>query len=468
MTKPNILVFLSDQHTGSVMGCAGDAAVRTPNMDRLAREGAFMTDAYTPCPLCVPARAALLTGQMPYDTGVYLNGDCFNSDTPTFLHPFAAAGYDTVLIGRMHFMGDDQSHGFTRRLVGDFCPNIWGRDTMHRAELGCYQGTNAEPGCLRKFGPAETSPVLEYDRAVISAACEYLSARHEKPQLVVVGTYAPHFPYAAPAALVEYCRPRVALPPERPEGSLSPLYSHKEQAASEETVREVRACYCAMVENLDSQLGQVLGVWDRENAGRPSLVAYLSDHGDMLGDRRQFGKKCVYENAARVPFLLRGDGIPAGTRVSAPCSLLDFGNTLCEYAGLEPPPAAQGQNVFRLPPDRPVLSEILITPPSGGDPVLCRMARRGRYKLIAYAQRPEEDELYDLSLDPQELHNIRDAQPKIYAGLRELAFSSVDLPAFLARRRMRSRELALLKEYGTAVDLPDVRFAFSGDYGGRG
>ncbi|MGN0994113.1 MAG: sulfatase-like hydrolase/transferase [Butyricicoccus sp.] len=462
--KPDILLFLSDQHTGTVLGCAGDPVIRTPHLDALAADGVRLANAYTPYALCVPARASLLTGKMPYDTGVYLNGDCFNSHTPTFLHAFAAAGYETVLIGRMHFIGDDQSHGFTRRLVGDFCPNLWGRDHMHRAELGSYQGTNAEPGCLRKLGAAADSPVLEYDRAVLQAAEEYLSRPSEKPQLIVVGTYAPHFPYAAPAELVDYYRPRVPMPASAGGATRFPhaQYAHKEQYPDSDTAREARACYYAMVEQVDEQAGRLHALWKQRQGEK--LFVYLSDHGDMLGEHDQFGKKCPFENAVRVPAIFCGDHIPRGSVIETPTSLVDIGTTLCAYAGIAPPPAACGLDVFDLPANRAVQGEMLLDVPQQDDPVYCRMVRRGPFKLVCYAGHPEWDTLFHLPSDPQECVDRKKDFPDCYASLRFLAFRDIDVPALLRQRRIRRQELQMLKEYGNAVDLPDVRFPFSGEY----
>jgi choline-sulfatase len=124
MAKPDILIFFSDQHSAALAGFAGDRVVRTPNMDKLAADGTVIKSAYTPCPLCVPARAAFLSGLLPEKTMCYTNGNVLPGDHATFIHSIAAEGYDTVLCGRMHFMGEDQRHGFTKRLVGDMTPLI--------------------------------------------------------------------------------------------------------------------------------------------------------------------------------------------------------------------------------------------------------------------------------------------------------------------------------------------------------
>ena len=117
--QPNIVFILSDQHNPRVAGYEGDAWVRTPNLDRLAQSGARLANCYCGSPLCVPSRVAMLSSLLPSRTGVYNNNQSLHSDIPTFVHCLTLAGYDTVLSGRMHFIGPDQRHGYKERLVGD-------------------------------------------------------------------------------------------------------------------------------------------------------------------------------------------------------------------------------------------------------------------------------------------------------------------------------------------------------------
>ena len=121
-----VLLFCSDQHTASVSGFMGDPIVRTPNLDRLAREGVVFDNAYTSCPLCAPARASLMTGRIPSKMEMFNNACDYRSSEITFAHLTALAGYDSVLIGRMHFNGMDFHHGFTRRVGQDITGSYWG------------------------------------------------------------------------------------------------------------------------------------------------------------------------------------------------------------------------------------------------------------------------------------------------------------------------------------------------------
>ncbi len=207
---PDILVFMTDQHNACISETAGDPYVSTPNLTRLAADGTEFSNAYTSCPLCVPARSSMLTGQLPSRNGIFTNSGIISSEQATFVHGLAAAGYETVLCGRMHFLGPDQFHGFTRRLVGDFTPCFHGRGGSCRADLGPYVGTPA--GDFTKLYGGGTSPVLEYDHAVIEAALDYLAEPHDRPVFLLVGTYGPHHTFVAPPELYRSYLDRIEPP----------------------------------------------------------------------------------------------------------------------------------------------------------------------------------------------------------------------------------------------------------------
>ncbi|NQZ70195.1 MAG: sulfatase-like hydrolase/transferase, partial [Lentisphaeria bacterium] len=116
--QPNILIIMSDQHNKHVLGCYGDKIVRTPNLDRLAAQGMRFDNAYTPAPLCVPARMSFMTGRTPTNNQVWGNHGLLDSGIPTWAHVLGLAGYETSLIGRMHFESHDQYHGFENRPHG--------------------------------------------------------------------------------------------------------------------------------------------------------------------------------------------------------------------------------------------------------------------------------------------------------------------------------------------------------------
>ncbi|MBN1557666.1 MAG: sulfatase-like hydrolase/transferase [Lentisphaerae bacterium] len=464
--KPDILLFLSDQHNGLLGGFAGHAEVRTPNLDRLAREGAVCATAYTPSPLCVPARSALLTGQLPSHNGVFDNSHAIRSEQSTFLHALGAAGYETVLCGRMHFVGADQRHGFSRRIHGD----ITGRFKGGIPDGEPMAATTGMRSNLDVFGGGN-SFVLEYDRSVVEAACAYLREPHDRPQCLVVGTYGPHSTYLAPPEYFDLYRGRIEPPPSwDPERSdPNPYYDAMRQRVRRPgltgspvpvntgTMLAVRAAYYGMITEQDRLVGRVREAWAQalEASGREGLFLYTSDHGDTCGEHGIFGKHQFYEGSARVPLIWEGAGLPAGTRLEGCASLLDLGPTLCAAAGAACPPAQDGIDL--LPalrkagplPARPVLSELVGR--YADRPLPMRMLRRGPWKLTVFHAANLPDLLFHVDDDPHELNDRATSEPGVLDVLRGELYAGWD-PDRVARVYAEKREhLKLLQAWEAAV-----------------
>lgn len=160
------------------------------------------------------------------------------------------------------------------------------------------------------------SPVLQYDEYVVQTALQYLREEHEKPQLIVVGTYAPHFPYVAPPELFREYEKIAKIPPmfhETPD-YMNPLLQARKNVVNEETVLAAQAAYMGMITYTDEKIAQVEQAFCSfvKRRGSESLMCYLSDHGDQVGARDLFGKCTFFEASARIPFILKGTGIEAG------------------------------------------------------------------------------------------------------------------------------------------------------------
>ena len=461
MNKPDILIFFSDQHNAALTGFTGDKIIRTPNLDKLAADGTFFKSAYTPCPLCVPARCSFLSGLLPEKTMCYDNGNAMRGDMATFIHSIAAEGYDTVLCGRMHFMGEDQRHGFTKRLVGDMTPLIWGRGGDLRKDLGPYVSTLASRYANVVGGG--TSPVLEYDRAVISAALAYLAKPHEKPQCVVIGTYGPHHTYVAPPELFNEYLEKVPEPVANEKTinyEINEPYPKKDDM-SVELRRRIRAAYYGMITQIDSQIGEVREAWDSylKKQNRKGIFVYTSDHGDQIGERRLFGKSTFFESSAAIPMIFQGEGIHRGNKITGAVSLLDIGPTLCEMIGAAPLPEQDGKCLTHQVAEgyddtgRAVISEYMYQRAEKGI-VPGRMIRRGKWKYISYAGY-QNDLLFDIEADPHELHNFLTEQPSVSAELRAELYRDWDIPGIIKRAEIMKKHMGLLARWGAAVDVPE-------------
>jgi choline-sulfatase len=511
MKKPDLLVFMSDEHAPGFSSYEGGPA-RTPNMEKLCENGTSFTAAYTSCPLCVPARISMLMGKLPTKTGVFSNDGAIPETSATFLHSLVAAGYETVLVGRMMFVGTNQRHGFTKRFVGDMSPVTWNRPMQKlKAERGVMQSGFADPWCLNVSGGGD-SPVLEYDKDVVSAALEYLRQDHEKPQCIVVGVYAPHFPYVAPAASYLYHKERMQAPDsfrKVPE-YLNPVLRERVLDVPEEVMIRARAAYFGLIENCDASLGVVRDAFSRylERNKRDGVFVYISDHGDQAGDRKIFGKETHFETAARIPFMVEGTGIEKGLKIQTPVSIMDLGPTLCELAGATPPPVQDGRSLLpelagcENDPDRAVLCEAINTvipgfseamleqradqikelaslmPHSvehtdipgfekilarhilrtGGNPdeiglktVVSRMVRKGNYKYITYIGYEEYDLLFDVKSDPEEKYNIAAQHPDIVRAMKEIALKDWDPETVVQNHQNYLANIGLVKRWEREV-----------------
>lgn len=451
MNKPDILIFMSDQHTSYFTGYYGHN-VDTPNLDHLVSAGVSFDSTYTPCPLCVPARMAMMSVQYPFRTGVYTNDDTLSNLTPTFLHPFVEAGYETVLCGRMHFVGQDQCHGFTKRIAPDTTPVSWSRPVKKlKEQRGVLRRTFADAGAVQIVGGGE-SPVIHYDRMVVDAALKYLSEDHEKPQLMVVGTYGPHFPYIAPTALFNKYMDRMEaseLLDTVPEYMNDRLLKRR-RPVSPAVARGCAAAYCGLIELMDGQIGEVYRAFDTytKKRGSRKVFCYLSDHGDQVGDRSLFGKDTFFEKSVKVPMIFTGDGVAKGQRIETPTSILDLGPTLLAMAGVSPLPGADGVDLSGVitgkqtpDPDRIVFSELMDSDFGSQDYCYGRMAVSGPYKYVTYDGYEDKDMLFDISVDSEELHNLILQAPEAAARLKAAA-ADLPVPGQLLERQRAHGQMA--------------------------
>jgi choline-sulfatase len=469
-SQPDICLFFSDQHHARVAGYAGDSVARTPNLDRLAAEGAVFDSAYTACPLCVPARVAFMTGQAATTTGVFTNGGAMRLDQATWAHSLGAAGYETVLVGRMHFRGVDQRCGFERRLVGDCCATLWGETPEARdfeAQLRPhYAGTRGWSGCLKVVGGGGVSPVLKYDELVVAAMREELKRADGagRPRCVLTGLYAPHFPYVAPLSLYRDYLSRVSLPPcyGREDDYTNETVESRRQRARPDTCRAARAAYYAMVENLDRQLGLVLEDWRAylQRTGRKGVFIYLSDHGDTLGEHHLYGKQTLFEGSARIPLVIQGEGIRPGLRIRMPVSITDLCPTLCEWACAPVPPRQAGRSLHpelrgcATDATRHVFCDWHDTLRDGSG-LATRMVRRGSWKYVAFSAESVEDWLFNLETDPDECHNAIRDHPDVAADLRALAWQDWHPAALTRELADRRAHLAILARWAGATGQHD-------------
>lgn len=464
-SRPNILLIMSDQHHRRFMGCAGDPIAHTPSLDRLAARGVRFENTYCPFPLCGPSRMAFMTARHSHEINCLTNLCWLSSDIPTFAHAFGAAGYETALAGRMHFVGSDQRHGFDHRIIADvpataFINPVTG---WHLKDvLGDLVDTpGMSPQALIKSGPGRTG-YHAYDEAVCQRAVDWLRAREKEsasPFLLVVGFVSPHSPFVAPPDDYRHYDDRIRiedLPDPRLE-TLHPLhqmYREKwkvERGVTREHQRRTRTAYYGLCTFLDRQLGRVLRALEDSDHADNTIIVYTSDHGEQLGEHGLWWKSTFYDASAGVPLIMAGPGIPSTKRpVRQNVGLVDLPPTLLDLVGANPIPGASGRSFRCLIENRPQnwRDEVFAENYGGtGEPTAQRMIRRGPWKLNYYhGMRPQ---LFNLDEDPNEW-NDRWNDPACRAIVDELqarvleGWNPFEMEQCLA---LRHNELKLIGEW---------------------
>ncbi len=470
-SQPNILLMMSDQHSGQVLGCAGDPVVRTPNLDALAERGTMFESCHCAAPLCVPSRMTMLTGRHCSEIGVWSNNCHLASDIPTFCHALGIAGYETVLCGRMHFVGPDQRHGFQSRIMGDVSGQTHPGGPVPNMPRPLLGATGQSYNAVAVAGPGRTA-YQAYDEAVLATATEWMQARadsdDDRPFLLTAGFVLPHCPFVAREDLYEYYYERVEMP-EIPDGYLDDLHPAMKawreargiEGLTDEQIRRARAGYYGMVEHFDEIVGGMLRALRDTGLAEDTVVIYVSDHGESAGKNGLWWKSQFYDHAVGVPMIVAGPGIPQGRR-SEVVSLLDVAPTLTELAGAPGLPLPSGQSLLPLMRDElsaPWRDEAFSEMISFGAlyPYQGRMIRRGPWKLIHY-EGCEEPMLFNLDEDPDEFED-RAGDPSCGDArdyLEDRVLEGWDPDAALRTLRHRRRRRDVLVEWRRAwADAPE-------------
>lgn len=422
--RVNVLVIVSDDHHADALSCAGDPTVRTPNIDRLAATGVRFTRAFSPNPICTPARASLLTGQGTTTNGVTFFGKPIPAGTKTWPELLREAGYTTFFTGKWHNNGDPASRGFARGEAVFF-----GGMTDH-ARLTVADIDRKNPRVASKFS----------SEVFADAAVEFLeSYKDSAPFCLTLAFTAPHDPRTPPGEYAtRYDPAKVPLPANfRPEPPVE-LFTREIRdekllpfPRTESDIRRERALYYGMIAHQDAQVGRVLDALDRSGHAAETMVVYVGDQGLALGAHGVVGKQTLYDDGIRTPLIVRAPWLKRGKPTcDRLVDLVDLFPTLCEAAEVPVPPEVEGQSLVDLyrGGDCPIRGQVF-----GLYDDLQRCVRTERHKLILHL-RTGLVELFDLRADPLEMVNL--------AGRPELADVQDDLRGRLDRWRASTRYAA--------------------------
>ncbi|NLF39898.1 sulfatase-like hydrolase/transferase [bacterium] len=414
--KPNILFVYADQHRYDCTGVNGHPLVQTPAMDGLAREGANFSHAFTPIPICVPARCSLLSGRWPTEHGTIFNYDGetfkpFSPEQPTCARAVRDAGYHAIHIGRWHV--DPKltpvDYGFH-----DYVPE-WRYGQWRKAR-------GLKPAPRSGFaGAADTHISAAESRPVWSAnqVIRFLEYTREYPDPVFIHWHLtePHLPCDPPEPFASMYDPKSITPwpgfndsfEGKPLIQRQMLRTWNVENMTWDDWAPIVARYLGVVSLVDHALGLVLDTLDRLGMRENTLVIYTSDHGDMCGSHRMVDKHYVmYDDVVRVPMMMRWPGVvPAGATCGDFVSnAVDLATTFCHVAGAAIPASFSGTVLFPFA-DKPAKGKRgdIFASYHGNQfgSFSQRMVRDRRWKYVWNATC--EDELYDLDADPGELKN---------------------------------------------------------------
>ncbi len=461
MTPSNVLFLFSDEHDPRYMGCSGHPFVKTPNLDRLAAHGIRFTNAYTPCPVCVPARASLATGRHVHEIGYWDNAIAYDGRVPGWGHRLQAAGHRVESIGKLHYRNEADPTGFDRQQeplhILDGIGQLWGsvRDPMP-AKAG-------RSALYDKIGPG-TSPYNRYDERIAELAGLWLEQRAEapdaKPWLLMVGLVAPHMPLVVPQQYLDLYPPeRMPMPKLLPRDGYvrhpwverkASFWDHDATLGSDERRRLAIACYFGLITFLDERIGRLLDVLERTGLAATTRVVYSTDHGDNLGTRGLWNKDTLYREGTAVPLIMAGSGVAKGATCRTNVSLVDLYPTFLDAVGLPATPQEStlpGRSLFDIAaapddPSRTVLSEYHAVGAAGGAFLLAR----GRYKYHHYVGYPPE--LFDIEADPEETRDLAGdpAHRKVLDDFEAALRAMLDPEA--VDRRAKDDQNALVARHG--------------------
>ena len=353
MKKPNILLILTDQHQFGAIGALGHPDVKTPNLDALAAQSLVFDSAYTPAPICGPARAALFTGCNAIETGIHVNWIPLPENLPLMTERLASAGYHNALVGKLHLSPVADMHGFHwRRLCdsphdvydpeeieyNDYLPWAAAKLGMSVAELARRAGESEhispkDPAFWQgwSWAPDEAQMTTWTGEEAVGFLKEY---KDDAPFFLNVSFFGPHHPYALAEPWDSMVDPTTVTLPEtlgqapagRPGGSrLADL--------DEARWRKMLATYYGHIAAIDLQIGRILDELRARGEWENTLIVFSSDHGDHMGDYSMLGKGTMRDTSVRIPMFLKPPG-PAIARSDKheAVNLLDLFPTFTDYA----------------------------------------------------------------------------------------------------------------------------------------
>ncbi len=479
--RPNVLIIMTDQQRWDAMRCAGNMEISTPNMDRIAKEGVQFTNAYSACPVSVPARTTILTGRTIFNNNVLGNNDVESDSVPklqTFDMIMSANGYRTEYYGKYHSpyqfarmynnvvkttnhskfsTGPTNIDGFRAYLDELGVPKIDAKENeaidngsqrpYTLLPLDIHYGENSDvllanetgkgKGKVKGAGKGKTKEsqadsfgiIQSGDNASLAAyeGSEGLKAlqsmKSGQPFSLTCSFGPPHPPFIVPKKYADMYNPqKLSASPSINDDLMNAPYSKSSVATdarfrNEEMNKEMKMVYYAMVSQVDEWVGKLLDELDKKGLTKNTIVLFVSDHGEMLGDHGLVSKMKMYEGSAHIPLMIRYPGvIPAGKKVDTPVSHHDIFATILDYTNMKAP-ENDGRSLRKLIDGKKDEVDYAVSvwgAINNGGPFLIR---KGDWKMIVYLQMGDKkprniSALYNLKTDPLEMNNLIGLNPE--------------------------------------------------------
>lgn len=424
MQAPNILFIFPDQWRGDCIGALGHPDIETPHLDELVNRGVSFTSAYTNCPVCIPARASLVTGKTTATLGRFGYRDQVPWEFDnTLMHCLRDNGYETLCSGKTHFYPQMAKLGFEKikmyhslAIDEDFHSDY--HHWLEEKGNGLYRDTAVEVSSNTWVAyPWQHPEPLHPNSWTVTAAIEMLKERDQnRPFFLQLGFHRPHPPFDPPLAFYERYRNKTLS--SVPRGDWCEKFNQPIKGPTEgsgfvpdDQLDATRKAYYAQCTHLDYQIGRMIHYLRMNNLLNNTYIVFSSDHGEMLGDHYMFKKSVGFEGSAHIPMI----AVPpsawkshpsSGLKVEAPVTLYDIMPTLLDVAGVEIPPEVEGQSFNRwvegeLPPWRDFMHGEHVAQGHRN----CQYVTDGKEKYI-WEPLTNREFFFDLKEDPQEYHNL--------------------------------------------------------------
>jgi len=418
--KPNILMLFTDQQRFDTIHALGNPVIKTPAFDSLCAAGVAFTSAYSPSPVCVPARCSLIYGQYPMRTRCYDNSDKMPEDRRSFMDVLTEAGYRTHGIGKCHYTPDKFAlRGFQTREVQEECPARGSDDYMKFLEREGY-GELFEPHGVRGemyYVPqvSQLPPKLHPTQWVGDRSLAFIEAQKgsSQPWFLYSSYVHPHPPFAPPSPWHKLYRSFDMPLPNVPQ-DVEALHTHinrvqnrykgRDHGIDTNLLRNMKAHYYACISFVDFQVGRILQALRQQGQLENTLVLLSADHGEHLGDYNCFGKRSMHDSCARVPLVISMPGrFEGGVQCSQPASLIDVMPTIlgaagCDGGGL----TLDGEDLHDAVRQKSGRKAVYSQISTREDAIYTAVTDRWKY---AYSAPDNQEFLFDRVVDPLETRN---------------------------------------------------------------